>query len=122
MLATKPAMDTSVIYEFGTWLTDQLVFSRLFLAFVVTAILFLLIFVLKLHRQNRRLHQQLIKLKGRVDALQAEDYRTVMRSLKKRPEDLHVDATLAQAEGAPVPSKLPSSGMKERGGPKGGSS
>jgi hypothetical protein len=71
----------------------------------VAAALFLVVVVFKVHRQNRALHRQLIKLKARVDALQAEDYRTLMRSLNKQRTDLHMHgAPLAPTE-SPAASK-----------------
>jgi hypothetical protein len=99
-------VDTSALYRLVTWFTNQLGLLR---PLEVAAALFLVVVVFKVHRQNRALHRQLIKLKARVDALQAEDYRTLMRSLNKQRPDLHMQGPPLAPTKSPAASKPASS-------------
>jgi hypothetical protein len=61
--------------------------------------LFLFLLVLEVRFQIRALRKQLVKMKARVDAMQAEDYRALMRSLKKDGPDFRMQGP------SPAPSE-----------------
>jgi hypothetical protein len=110
-------VDVSALQNFVTWFTDQVLLLR---TLELAALLLLLGGILKARRENRALRAQLLRLKVRVDALEAEGYRTLMRSLTKERRDLHTDGpALAPAESSriePKPSPWDRGGAKTRHG------
>jgi hypothetical protein len=84
-------MNISVFFEAAVrWFTDQAVLLGLLAAFEATAALLLVLVVVLRQRRRWALHDKDIsKLKARLSALEASQYRTIMQSLN-RPRNTDV--------------------------------
>jgi hypothetical protein len=99
-MSASRAMNISVFFDAALrWFTDQAVLLGLLAALEATAALLLAFTVVIRQRQRREIHDSDIsKLKARLSALEASQYRTMMQSLNK---PRNTDVGRGVAVGAP---------------------
>jgi hypothetical protein len=118
-------MDASTLVDLAlSWFTTQIALLALHAPLGVAAALLLVIALLVRRRRQRALRDELSRLKGRIDALEASEYRRVMQTLNRRPLDVNMSGLLTPPEDGTMfpiaPKMVPSEIAAQEGAKPGG--
>jgi hypothetical protein len=114
-------MDASTVIDLAlSWTTNQIALLAPHATLGAAAALLLVLAVLIRRRRHRALRDELSRLKGRVVALEASEYRRVMQALSRRPLDVNMTGLLTPPEDGTMfpiaPKMVPSEMTAQEGG------